>query len=250
MPPPVPPKPVVLEYADGSRMWSSTDGYPQPTVVRRVLRELLDASVSYDSLRAVGGVVRTTIDAKAQTTAAAVIGRLVTPDRESDAGAMAIDPASGGVRVYLPYSRRTNDPPDDVPWELNAALFEPFALAGVPTVAKERMTSLDVTATYATIAARGVQRKPHLVSTVTAADGSLLYKADETARLVFDEGFADRMTESLKQNPACNGVACVSGAAPWMVGYTPQLAVTMYVQKAGAVDAGLPRVIWQEFLAG
>ena len=47
----------------------------------------------------------------------------------------------------------------------------------------------------------------------------------------------------------CNGNACVLGVSPWMVGYPSQLAVAVYVEKAGAGDADLPRVIWQEFLA-
>ncbi len=94
-----------------------------------------------------------------------------------------------------------------------------------------------------------MQRKPHFVSSVTAADGSLLYMASDTAQPEFARDSADRITASLKEKPDCNGVACVPEASPWIVGYTPQLAVTVYVEKVDAVvDADLPRVIWHEFL--
>ncbi len=83
-PKPVPPKEVVVQYADGSRMWSTSDGRPRGLVVKRVLEELAEASLPLDSLVATGGVVRTTIDAKAQTVAAAVLGRLVAPKRAYD----------------------------------------------------------------------------------------------------------------------------------------------------------------------
>ncbi|WP_156213671.1 hypothetical protein [Lentzea aerocolonigenes] len=257
VPPPAPPKPVVLEYADGSRMWSVGEGGLQPMVVQRVLKEMSEVSVPYDSLVARGGAVRTTIDAKAQTTAAAVLGRLVArqqgPDgsysqEELNAGMTAIDPASGGVRVYLPGFQWDQDLAGGVAQQPSPGLFQPFA--GVRDVGEGQVTPLDVTATYATLAAAGVERKPHLVSTVTGADGSLRYKAADTAKPVIGEHVVDRITASLKDNAMCNGVACMPYAAPWMVGYTPQLAVTVYVEKAGAVNAGLPRVIWQEFLAG
>lgn len=255
VPPPAPPKPVVLEYADGSRLWSSIDGYPQPTVAKRVLAELSEVSVPYNSLTPRGGVVRTTIDAKAQTTAAAVLGRLLAPKRgldgsyppeRADAGMTAIDPVSGGVRVYLP-GFGAEDLAGGTAQEVTPGLFGPFA--GVRDVAKERMTALDVTAAYATLGAAGIERKPHLVSTVTGADGSMRYQAQDTAKPVIGEHVVDRITASLKEDAVCNGVPCVPYAAPWMVGYTPQLAVTVYVKKADVADAGLPRVIWQEFLA-
>lgn len=89
------------------------------------------------------------------------------------------------------------------------------------------------------------------------------------AEPVFGKDVSDQLTARLKENPACNGVACTPSAyrSPtepgktlhaWMVGYTPQLAVTVLVkeqsvrweEQAGApIDADLPRVVWQEFLA-
>jgi membrane peptidoglycan carboxypeptidase len=262
-PPPVPPSPkeVVLQYADGSRLWSTSDGRPRGLVVKRVLAELAEASLPFDSLVLSGGVVRTTIDAKAQTVAAAVLGRFVAPKRahdpydpadrqedKVDAAVTAVDPASGSVRVYLPGYGWADDLAGGVPKEPGPRLFEPLAL--VQDVGKANVTPLDVTAVYATVAAGGVQRKPHLITWVTAADGSLLHKAADDAKPVFGADVADRVTAALKEKPDCNKVACVPGASPWMVSYTPQLAVTVYVKQAGApIDADLPRVIWQAFLA-
>jgi membrane peptidoglycan carboxypeptidase len=159
----------------------------------------------------------------------------------------AVDPASGGVRVYLPGFGWEEDLAGGVAQQVTPGLFGP--LTGVRDMEKERMTALDVTAAYATLGAAGVERKPHLVSTVTGADGSTRYQAPDTAKPVIGEHVVDRITASLKEDAVCNGVPCVPYAAPWMVGYTPQLAVTVYVKKADVADAGLPRVIWQEFLA-
>lgn len=262
VPPPASPKDVVLQYADGRKLWSSTDGAPRPDVAERVLAELKELSLPYDSLRVTGGVVRTTIDAKQQTVAATVLGRLFAPRRTPDPSATrsylqplldasmtAVDPGSGGVRVYRPGFGVDRDLASGAAQDPPPALAEPFASTGVRDVVKERVTPLDVTAAYATLAAGGVQRKPHLVSTVTAADGSLLYQASDTAQPVFAKDRAERITASLKEKPACNGVACVPEASPWMVGYTPQLVVTVYVEKVDAVvDADLPGVIWREFM--
>ncbi|MGW4211469.1 hypothetical protein ACWEIJ_25980 [Lentzea sp. NPDC004789] len=260
-PKPLVPKEVVLQYADGSKMWSSTGGLSRSQVVERVFAELGSAGLSFDSLKGTGGVVRTTIDARAQSVAAAVLGRLVAPLRKAgasetgparliDASVTVVDPGSGGVRVYLPGfsadddlagGARQEEPP--------APLAEPFVQAGVWDVLKARATPLDVSAAYATLAARGVQRAPHFLSRVTAADGSLLYEAADAGKPVMAADAVDRVTASLKQQAGCDGVACVPDASPWMVGYTPRLAVTVHVEKAGAEpDAGLPGVVWREFL--
>jgi membrane peptidoglycan carboxypeptidase len=114
-----------------------------------------------------------------------------------------------------------------------------------------RVTPLDVSVSYATFAADGVQRRPHFVTTVTSAEGALLHETAADPEPVVAADVARQFTARLKENPACGGVACVPDVAPWMIGYTPRLAVTVYVKKAdaGDVDAGLPRRIWQEFSA-
>ncbi|HEX8864723.1 MAG TPA: hypothetical protein VF821_03615, partial [Lentzea sp.] len=263
-PPPVPRKDVVVQYADGSKMWGTSGVQQRDAVVKRVFEELAEASLREDSLRATGAVVRTTIEPRAQTVAAATLGRLVAPQRNLDAAATAIDPASGGVRVYLPGFDWRDDSA--------GAAQEPgpgLALAGGQNVVKAKVTALEVSATYATFAAGGVRRKPHLVAEVTTADGKTLHRADDRADLAYSKDIADQFTARLQENPACNGVACAASSysSPsepgkiqhaWMAGYTPQLAVTVIVksqprygeEQAGvSVDADLPGVVWREFLA-
>lgn len=263
-PPPPAPKEVVVQYSDGSRLWSSGEN-KQSLLVKRVFAELAEASVPYDSLVGAGAVVRTTIDAKAQTGAAAVLGRLVAPQRRLDASVTAIDPGSGAVRVYLPGFRYIHDLAGGVAKEPGPGLL----LASTHNAVKAKVTPLEVSATYATFAAGGVQRKPHLVAQVTAADGSPRYRATEVVEQAFSKESADQFTARLKENAACNGAACApsaysSPAQPektlhaWTAGYTSQLAVTVLVGQADVpynddlpevnLDPELPAVIWRELL--
>ncbi|MGW6935037.1 hypothetical protein ACWGE0_33590 [Lentzea sp. NPDC054927] len=254
---PEPPRPapppslgVVLQYVDGSRLWSSTDGYPRPYLVRRVLAELEEQGLSLDRLRTSGAVVQTTIDAKAQTVAAAVVGKLVAPgQRDLGASVTAIDPSSGEVRVYLGLSRAT-DLAGGEPRALTPEIVRPFADAGVPDLVRAQMSPLDVTAAYAALAGGGIKHTPRFVTSVTGADGSLLYRKVGIADVAFDRQVADRVTARLKEKSGCNGIACVPDGRQWTAGYTPQLAVTVFVDQAGATtDADMARVAWQEFLA-
>ncbi|MFS8100039.1 hypothetical protein LFM09_23200 [Lentzea alba] len=249
--PPPAPKEVVLQYADGSKMWSSFDGgFRPPPLVSKVFRELDQAKVPYDSLRVSGAVVRTTIDARAQSVAATVIGRLAEPQRKLGVSVTAIDPASGAVLVYTGGSRQEVDMAGGVITTPSPGIVEPFA--AVPDLVQPTMSPLDVNVAYATVAAGGVLREPRFVNSVTAADGSVLHKAIDNGKPVFGRDIADRITAGLKEKAGCNGAACVTGAYPWLAGYTPELAVTVFIlEQAGAVvdDPDLPRVIWQEFLA-
>jgi membrane peptidoglycan carboxypeptidase len=103
-PPAAPSKDFVLQYADGSPLWSSKDGDPESPLVRQVLGELrLQASLPAERLHQVGGVVTTTIDPKAQVAALSVVE---TTARAQPAALRysltAVDPASGGVLAYVP----------------------------------------------------------------------------------------------------------------------------------------------------
>lgn len=231
-------------------MWSTGEGGPSSALVHRVVAELEEHGLPLDRLRAAGGVVRTTIDAKAQTVAAAVVGRLVAA-RQGDPGAAvtAVDPDSGGVRVYLGRGRVAG-PGGDGQEDLTPEIVRPFADAGAPNLVRGRMSPLEVTAAYAAFAAGGVRHRPHFVTSVTGADGSSLYQVVEVAQPAFDRQAADRVTGQLAEKPGCGGIACVPGAHPWTAGYTPEVAVTVFVGQAGAaVDADLARVVCQEFLA-
>lgn len=242
---PAPSQGVVLRYVDGSRLWSSGDGGQRSYLVHEVLAELDEQGLSLDRLLSSGGVVQTTIDAKAQTVAAAVVGRLVAAEqRDLGASVTAIDPASGDVRVYLGFSRVADLAGE--PKELTPEIVRPFTDAGVPNLVRARMSPLDVTAACAAFAGGGIKQTPRFVTSVTGADGSPLYRKVGIGDVALDRQAADRVTAQLKQQPGCNGVACVSDARQWTAGYTPQLAVTVFVDQA---DAGMARVIWQEFMA-
>ncbi|NGY59308.1 hypothetical protein G7043_10270 [Lentzea sp. NEAU-D13] len=244
------PEDFVLQYADGSRMWSSSDGPRKSYLVSRVLAELKDQGLSFDQLRSSRSVVRTTIDAKAQTVAAAVVGRLVAPRRpELGAAVAAIDPASGDVRVYLGLSRGADLAGDEAK-ELPPEIVRPFTDVGAPNLVRARMSPLDLASAYGTFAAGGVRQEPRFVTSVSGGDGAELYRKVGIGHVPFDRQVADRVTAQLKERPGCNGVACVPGAHQWTAGYTPKLAVTVFVDKADAVaDADLARVVWQEFLS-
>ncbi len=254
-PAPAPPKEVVLQYADGSRLWGSRDGGPRPHLVRRLVAELSEAGVPLEQLDRAGAVVRTTIDVKAQTVAAAVVGRLVAP-KELGAALTAVDPGSGDVRAYLSLggvdrtaSRGLTDLAGGEPAELAPELSLPFAEAGLPGLPQPRMRPLEVTAAYATLAAGGVSRRTQFITSVTAVDGSVLYRSVTVSDPSVDPAVAGQITLRLKEKAGCNGVACVPDALRWAAGYTPRLAVGVFVDEAGgAVDTGLPRSIWQQFL--
>jgi membrane peptidoglycan carboxypeptidase len=256
--PPPPPKEVVLQYADGSKLWSSTDGGPPPPpLVARVFKELTAASMPLDRLKVSGAVVRTTIDVKAQTVAAAVVGRLVPAGRQVGASVTAVDPATGGVRVYVAGRSRQVDLAGGTVVAPTPVIVEPFTLAGATSVLRAQMSPLDMSSAYAILAAGGVQRTTHFVTRVASPDGTLLYQAADTAKPLFGTDVADRITARLKEKPACNGIACVP-SYPWMAGYTPQLAGTVFMEPfdemvldgaVPVVDADLPRVVWHEFLA-
>lgn len=128
---------------------------------------------------------------------------------------------------------------------------------------------LDLASGYATFAAEGVHRDAHFVTHVTDAHGSTLYQALDTPQPAFDrdpvrsKDIAQQVTKVLRDDPVCGDnnpyLACRPGVWPsdgparhaWMLGYTPELSVSVFVggdEAGGAVDAGLPKAVWGTFL--
>lgn len=124
----------------------------------------------------------------------------------------------------------------------------------------------DLASAYATFAAEGVHRDAHFVTHVTDVHGATLYRALDTPQSAFDRDplrskeIANQVTGVLRADPACSGkippVACRPGVWPvdgparhaWFVGYTPELSVSVGGDEAGgAVDAGLPKAVWETF---
>ncbi|MFS8100038.1 hypothetical protein LFM09_23195 [Lentzea alba] len=234
------PKYVVLQYADGSELWRTGD--PETPLVRQVVRELgTRASLSLDELRKTGAVVVTTIDAKAQSGAMAVI-------RESSAALQysitAVDPASGAVRTYAPGNDPAVDYAGGVVREPGAAFFPFDAVAlvqdgkalsqtadprkalraaqraGVPEFADIEGTRtklldgsglrpFDLASAYATLAADGVHRDAHFVTHVSGGDGATLHQARDTPQPAFDrdalrsKDISGQVTRVLRDDPAC-----------------------------------------------
>lgn len=108
--------------------------------MNRVVAELGEQGLSLDRLRSGGAVVQTTIDAKAQAEAAAVVGRLVA-SRPGGPGAAvtAIGPESGDVRVYFAPGRDT-DLAGGEPKEVAAEVLRPLTDAGAPNLVRARMS--------------------------------------------------------------------------------------------------------------
>lgn len=292
------PRYVMLQYADASEMWRS--GEPETPLVRQIVRELgVRASLSLDQLRNTGAVVVTTIDARAQSAAAAAMRERAA----AKASVTAVDPARGAVRACSPGGDPAVDfaggvvkEPGSVffPFTAVAAPQEGKALgegdgqraiaiahrAGVPEVADVEgsrtklldgagggLRPFDLASAYATFAAEGVHRDAHFVTRVTDVHGATLYQPLDTPQSAFDrdpvrgKDIAHQVTEVLRDDPACEEnvyLACRPGTWPvdgpvrraWMAGYTPNLAVAVFVggdEAGGAVDAGLPRAVWGTF---
>jgi membrane peptidoglycan carboxypeptidase len=109
--PSAPLRDFVVQYADGSQLWSSRDGDPKSPLVRQVLTELrAQGFAEPDQLRQVGATVVTTIDPKAQAAAlSAVEAAAAAQPGTLRYSLTAVDPATGGVLAYVP----GNDPAVD-----------------------------------------------------------------------------------------------------------------------------------------
>ncbi len=126
--------------------------------------------------------------------------------------------------------------------------------AGLSFVLGSSSTSpLEMASAYATFAARGVYRTPHIVQQVTTSDGQVLYEAPVTGEQRFDPDIADQVNAVL-QKVVTNGTATKARAlnrpvagktgttddnkSAWFVGYTPQAATAVMLTKEDA--AGNP----------
>jgi membrane peptidoglycan carboxypeptidase len=144
--------------------------------------------------------------------------------------------------------------------------------AGIRTPIKDRsiniaigggdtlVSTTDMASSYATFAANGTYRTPHIVAKVLDAQGGIVYDApnhpDNLDKLAFDQDrdtnakIARNVTEALLPIPDYSGVECAGGrecagktgthqyvnpegvetkhnAKAWMVGYTPQISTAV-----------------------
>ncbi|MDP9442299.1 MAG: PBP1A family penicillin-binding protein, partial [Actinomycetota bacterium] len=144
------------------------------------------------------------------------------------------------------------------------------------TLGTNSVPPLQMAAAYATLAADGVARAPHIVERVERRDGSVVVVNDQPGQRVIDEQTARLATSVLTQVVARGtGRAAALGERPvagktgtaqnhqdaWFVGYTPQLATAVWM---GDVDGEKPMLnvgginvtggsyparIWRRFMA-
>jgi membrane peptidoglycan carboxypeptidase len=147
----------------------------------------------------------------------------------------------GVTTLWLPETETT--PRKRVELPPHADDVTPAAAANV-ALGAGAVTVLDQADAMATLAAGGVRAPAHFVASVTHGD-DLVYKSSAASQRVFDPAVANQVTGLLAGNPAASlagnrpaaakdGVALLQGSAietahAWMVGYTPQLAVAIWV---------------------
>ncbi|WP_296368426.1 transglycosylase domain-containing protein [Pseudonocardia sp.] len=138
-------------------------------------------------------------------------------------------------------------------------------------------TPLDLASAYATIAAGGVWHQPHLVTSVTTADGRVLYQAPTDGEQRFPERVARNVTEAMLDVapaddlalPGNRPVAAKTGTVQsrfpgqnndaWMAGFTPSIATAVWMgtdmnspirTASGTPIEGksLPGDVWQQVM--
>ena len=143
------------------------------------------------------------------------------------------------------------------------------------TLGTASVPPLQMASAYATLAADGVYHRPHLVQEVDGPDGRVVFKADTPPRRVMSEQIARETTAILQQvvirgtgrNAAVSGrpIAGKTGTAEnyqdaWFVGFTPQLATTVWMgdrtaelpmRGVGGIDVvggSYPAQMWSAFM--
>jgi 1A family penicillin-binding protein len=106
---------------------------------------------------------------------------------------------------------------------------------------------LEMASAYATLANRGVHVDPVFVTSITRADGTILYEAEHRQQRVLDPAVADQVTAILEQavqrgtGEAAQLDRPVAGKTgtgqswrnAWFCGFVPQLATAVWVGYAG-----------------
>lgn len=149
-------------------------------------------------------------------------------------------------------------------------------LPDVPSLALGTLevTPLELASMYATIAAGGVWREPHVIERITDSDGKLLYRHDPTERRAIDEDVAAHAAWVLKgviDNGTGAGARIGRDAAgktgttedfrdAWFAGFTPDLAAVVWngyaqggrflrgVHGRDVTGGSFPAQIWREFM--
>ncbi|GAA1003718.1 hypothetical protein GCM10009551_078910 [Nocardiopsis tropica] len=140
---------------------------------------------------------------------------------------------------------------------------------------------IDMASAYATLAAEGIYRAPHLISKVTTADGrTLLDRQSDPGERRMSKDVANNTTAALQPIASySNGNGLAGGRASaaktgtaqyqdtgqnkdaWMVGYTPSISTAVWVgndaggpiknQWGGSIyGSGVPSTVWKQTMDG
>jgi membrane peptidoglycan carboxypeptidase len=148
---------------------------------------------------------------------------------------------------------------------------------------KTLVSTFEMASAYATFAANGIYRTPHLVKEIRGPEGELVWQPEPTkleGQPAFDKGNAERnqqiarnVTESLRPIPESSDIPCAEqrdcagktgthqyggtedNAKAWMVGYTPSIstAVSMGAEenrKPVPLKNGRGRIVYGSGLPG
>jgi peptidoglycan glycosyltransferase len=159
---------------------------------------------------------------------------------------------------------------------ITAPLDEPTE--GIALGNKE-VSAFELASAYATIAAGGVWRQPHLVSSVVTADDQVLYQAATEGERRFPERVARNVVEAMLEVaehdhlalPGGRPVAAKTGTVQsrfegenndaWMAGFTPSLATAVWMgtdmnspirtaRGHPIKGSSLPGDVWQKVMSG
>jgi penicillin-binding protein 1A len=144
------------------------------------------------------------------------------------------------------------------------------------TLGPEAVSPLEMTAAFATLAARGVRHRPQAMRRVTRPGGRVIARLPRRGRRVLTRSVADRVTYALASAlQAGTGQAAYFGRPAagktgtaedvkdaWFCGYVPQLAACVWVGYpqaeiplrnvagfAEVVGGSIPARIWHDFMA-
>ena len=142
----------------------------------------------------------------------------------------------------------------------------------------KEVSTVDLASAYATIAAGGMWRPPHLVASVVRADDTVLYQAATQGEQRFPERVARNVTETMLDVASTDGLALPGGRPvaaktgtvesrvdgqnndAWMAGFTPTVSTSVWmgtdmnspIRTSGGTPVegkSLPGEVWQEFMS-
>jgi membrane peptidoglycan carboxypeptidase len=143
----------------------------------------------------------------------------------------------------------------------------------------KEVSALELASAYATIAAGGVWRQPHLVASVVTADNRVLYRASTEGERRFPERVARNVVEAMLGVAEHDGLALPDGRSvaaktgtvqsrfdgqnndAWMAGFTPSLTTAVWMgtdmnspirtaRGTPIQGSSLPGDVWQDFMTG